>query len=94
MPDNSISAPVWYVSGETPRPIREEMLAAVDFLVQIVETMLIHLVMGAVGKRLPFIIEQIPDDQVDPKIPIRCRLSIDISRMKIVVPENKEGQAP
>lgn len=89
MPSGSISRPMWYVSGETPRSIREEMFGAVDFLTQMMEAMLIHLVMGAVGERIPFFIEQIPDANIDPKMPIRYRLSIDTSKMKIVVPEKK-----
>ena len=82
MPDGSVAVPMWYVSGETPRPIRDEMLAAVGFLVQIAEAMLIHLVMGAVSKQIPFVMEEIDDTHVNPKTPIRYRLSIDIKRLK------------
>jgi len=82
MPDDSIAVPMWHVSGETPRPIREEMAGATEFLVQMAEAMLIHLVMHTVDKRWPFIIEEVDATQVDPKIPIKYRLSIDLSKLK------------
>lgn len=83
MPDGSISVPMWHVSTDTPQPIRDDMSAALEFLIQVSEAMLIHLVMGAITKSFPFIIEQIEDAQVDPKIPIKYRLSVDISRMRV-----------
>lgn len=77
-PDGAISTPTWYVSGEKPQPIRDEMLVAVQFLIRMAEVMLIHLVMDAVNKQLPFIIEEIKDTQVNTRMPIKYRLSIDI----------------
>jgi hypothetical protein len=50
MPDGTISVPRWYLSDDTPRPIREEMSAAVEFLIRMAEAMLIHLVMVRVTK--------------------------------------------
>lgn len=82
MPDGAISVPMWYVSGETPRPIREEMQAATEFLVQMAEAMLIHLVMHTVDRRFPFIIQKLEASQVGPKMPIKYRLSIDSSKLK------------
>lgn len=86
MPDGSIRVPMWHVSEQQPHPIREEMLAAVDFLIQMTEGMLIHLVMGKATKNIPFIIEEIDDAKVDPKNPIKYRLSIDIGRLKFPRP--------
>ena len=82
MPNDSISVPMWYVSGDTPRPIRDEMLTAAEFLVQMAEAMLIHLVMHAVEKRIPFVIEEIDAAQLNPKMPIKYRLSVDVSKLK------------
>jgi hypothetical protein len=83
MPNGTISVPMWYVSGETPRPIGEEMPAAVAFLVQMAEAMLIHLVMHSVDKRFPFIIQELDADHINPKMPIKYRLSIDVSKLRI-----------
>jgi hypothetical protein len=82
MPNGTISVPMWYVSGETPRPIGEEMPGAVTFLVQMAEAMLIHLVMHTVDKRFPFIIQELDAGQVNPEMPIKYRLSIDVSKLK------------
>jgi len=86
MPNGSISVPMWYVSGDTPHPVREEMSAAVEFLVQIAEVMLIHLVLGAVNKQIPFVIEKIEAAQVNPARPIKYRLSVDITKMRVAAP--------
>lgn len=82
MPHGPISMPMWYVSGDTPRPIGEEMPAATEFLVEMAEAMLIHLVMHTVDRRFPFIIQELNATEVNPKMPIKYRLSIDISKLK------------
>jgi hypothetical protein len=81
LPDGAISVPTWNVSGETPQPVREEMQAAAEFLVQMAETLLIYLVMHTVDRRVPFVIQKLDAAQVNPKMPIKYRLSIDISRL-------------
>lgn len=73
---------MWHVSDETPRPIGKEMVAAAEFLVEMAEAMLVHLVMHTVDKRFPFTIEVIDTAQVNLKIPMKYRLSIDASRLR------------
>ncbi len=77
MPDGAISVPRWYILGQTPQPLREEMQSTTEFLMQIAEATLIHLVMHTVDRRYPFIIQEIDDAQVNSKMPIKYRLSID-----------------
>jgi hypothetical protein len=67
MPDAKIQVPMWHVSNEPPRPIREDMLASITFLIQLAEGMLIHLVMQKVSKQFPYIVVEVPDADVDPK---------------------------
>ena len=83
LPDDTISLPMWYLSGETPRPIAAEMQAGVEFLVQMAEAMLIHLVMHTADKRFPFIIQEYEAPDIDPKKPIKYRLSVDLSRLRV-----------
>ncbi len=82
-PDGSLTPPTWHVTGEAPQPVRDEMFAGVDFLVDIAEAMLIHLVMHAADKRIPFIIVQVDPAHADPALPMRYRLSIDPSRLTL-----------
>lgn len=82
LPDGAISVPTWNVSGETPQPIREDMQAAAEFLVQVAEALLVHLVMHTVDRRVPYIIQKLDATQVNPKMPIEYRISIDISRLQ------------
>jgi len=80
---NAVAVPMWYISGDTPRPIGKEMPAAVEFLTQMTEAMLIHLVMASVTKNFPFIIVPIEEAKVDPKKPIKYRLSVDMARLNV-----------
>lgn len=82
-PDGSLTPPMWHVSGETPSSIRDDMLAGVEFLVGIAEVMLIHVVMHAVDKRIPFIIVEVDREHLNPGLPIRYRLSIDASKLRV-----------
>lgn len=82
MPDDTISLPMWYVSGETPRPVAAEMREATAFLVEMAEAILILLVMHTVDKRFPFIIQEYEAAEINPKIPIKYRLSADLSKLK------------
>lgn len=86
-PDGRIQVPTWQLVGREdqgePSPIKEEMFAAVEFLIQVAEAMLLHLVMQLVSQRFPYFIEEIPLENVDPKMPIKYRLSIDISKLRM-----------
>jgi hypothetical protein len=82
-PDSRIQVPMWHLSDQQPRPIKDEMIAATDFLLQLAETMLIHLVMHAVTHKFPFVVEEIQEDRINPDIPIRYKLSVDFSRLRM-----------
>lgn len=81
-PDGQISQPMWYVSGKTPGLIAKEMPAAAEFLVEMAEAMLIYLVMHTVDKRFPFIIQEYEAANINPKMPTKYRLSVDLSKLK------------
>lgn len=88
MPDLSVNVPMWHVSDQQPHPIKDEMLAGVIFLVKMAEAMLIHLVMHSITKQISYCIEEIDDAEVDPKKPIKYRLSIDSE--KLILKEIKQ----
>ena len=74
---------MWHVSGETPQPIREEMLRGVEFLVQMAELLLIYSVMHAWDKRIPFIIVELDPTQMNPALPIKYRVSVDTTKLRL-----------
>jgi hypothetical protein len=82
MPNGTISLPMWYLAGETPRPVAAEMREAAAFLVEMAEAVLILLVMHTIDKRFPFVIQAYEDTEVNPKMPIKYRLGADLSRLK------------
>ena len=76
LPNGSVALPMWYVSGDTPRPVAAEMRQAIEFLIMVAEAMLIHLVMACATKNFPFIIQ--PIEPVNPTNPMKYRISVDI----------------
>lgn len=82
MPDGKINTPAWYVTGEEPGSLVDEMRSAIDFIIVLHETMLVHLIFICMDSVVPFFIEETPDEKIDKKIPIKYRLSIDISQLK------------
>lgn len=81
-PDGSPAAPMWFVTGSTPRPIHLEAPAAIERMIEMAELMLIFLVDQCLDPRWPFFIEEIPGPSRDPSQPIRFRLSVDGSRLR------------
>ena len=84
LPDCRIQAPMWSIAGDKPskpRPIKEEMNAAVVFLRDTAEALLIHLVMQRLPQNSPYILEEIPKESIDPAAPIKYRLSIDFGKL-------------
>jgi hypothetical protein len=81
-PDDTIAPPTWHVSSEGKQsPVGADMRAAVRFLVEIAEAMLIYLVMHTIDKRFPFIVQEYEAERIDPKKPIKYRLSADLSKL-------------
>lgn len=83
MPNGQISSPLWYVTGKEPSALVDEMEAAIDFVITLGETMLIHLIFICLESSIPYYVEEIQDDKINKKIPIKYRLSIDTSRLKL-----------
>lgn len=86
MPDGQIRTPVWYLESNSPvdpHPIKEEAIAAVDFLRDLAEIMFIHLLMYRVSKKFPFFIEQVPEDRISSDLPVRYKLTIDPTKFRV-----------
>jgi hypothetical protein len=86
IPSGEIQAPNWKLVGienQEARSVKDEMHAAIVFLIQLAETMLIYLVMHRVSGQFPFVADEIPDENVDPNLPIKYRLTIDNTKLKM-----------
>jgi len=81
-PKNEVSYPVWYVKGNDPESIVASMKYAIDFVVTLSESMLVHYLLASTKSKFPQYVEEIPEKDIDPKKPIKYRLSIDIGSMK------------
>jgi len=89
LPDGTVAVPMWYVSGETPRPVAGEMRKAIEFLIMMAEAMLIHLVMVCVMKNFPFTIQ--PIEPVNPTNPMKYRISVDVKQLNLKSPQPPEN---
>ena len=86
LPDGQIRAPVWYLRAEDkvdPHPIKHEVAVASNFIRELAEVMFIHLLMHRMSKRIPYFIEQVPEDKIAATPPIKYKLSIDLTRIHL-----------
>ncbi|MCE3045370.1 hypothetical protein [Legionella sp. 16cNR16C] len=73
-----IVVPQWYVTGEQPRSITEDMNGIVNFLFHLCETFFIHLVMVSLKKGTPYILREIQKSERNPEAPIKYNLSLSL----------------
>jgi len=81
--ENEIGYPVWYVKGKKPESIIASMKHAVGFVVSMSEAMLAHYLLVSIKSELPFYIEEIPENKIDHKKPIKYRLSIELGALQL-----------
>ena len=93
-PDGSIRVPMWFVTGETPRPIHVEMGAAIDLLVEITEWLVIYLADHRLDSRWPFVIEEVDEESINRDMPVRYRLTLDIGKLNLPEPSGSAGSDP
>lgn len=82
-PHRDATVPQWYVSGDDARPIKEEMTRIVNYLLEVAEAMVIYLVIATVRKEIPYVMEKIEESKINPDVPIKYRLTIDASKLKM-----------
>ena len=94
MPDGGIQVPVWYFEGRgepIPYSIRANCIAAVDLVRDIAEHLFLHLILHFHSETSPFVLYQIPEEEISQETPIRYRLTIDPSKFKVPIsPEGSE----
>jgi len=82
-PDGSIGLPEWYVTGSPSRLIHGDMSEAVPFLIVTAELLLAYLVEHVIDPKWPLVILAIPDEQQNAAAPVRLRISMDMSRVRL-----------
>jgi hypothetical protein len=88
MPDLRVRVPMWYVSDQEARPVKNDMLAALEFLTKVTEAMFLHLVMYKISNKFPYIIEEIPEKEINSASPIKYRLTLDASKLRFQQTDN------
>ena len=83
LPDGSICAPVLHFSDRPLEPLHETLRFCTTYLVHLTEAVFIHSVMSRLVSSFPFAIEEIPDAEVMSECPIKYRLSIAFSALRV-----------
>jgi len=84
LPDGSISPPVMHLSDQDPQPLHEHLRAASSYLVRLTEAVFIHAIMARLADTFPFYVEEIEESAINPRCPIKYRLSINLSALPFV----------
>ena len=92
-PDSKIQLPQWFVTGNDPSPIHQEMTATIKFLMEVAEATFLHTVMASVSKKLPYILVREQEDKINTSNPILFRLSFDTNKLNIQNTSNKANSA-
>ena len=58
--------------------IRSVLVGVVAYLLDVAEAVVIHSVFNGLSGRLPFVVQRIPDSEVDESRPVRHRLTVDL----------------
>lgn len=82
-PDGAIALPEWYVTGSPSRLIHDDMSGVVPFLIVTAELLFAYLVQHAIDPKWPFVIVQIPDERQNAAAPVRLRMSMDMSGVRL-----------
>lgn len=89
LPNGDIQVPTISLRGgedPTEYTLKEALEKTVSYLVNVAEAVVTHAVLDGLSNDFPFLVERIPDSEVDESKPIRHRLTIDTTKLKL--PEN------
>jgi len=90
-PGNKISIPQWYISGKEPNPIHSTMIAMIEFLIAIAESIFLYCVMDNINSSFPFIVKVKDDSSLAPDCPIKYSIEPNIV-MHQDNPQKKEAE--
>lgn len=85
LPDGTIHAPTWSVVGEgeaNAGAVALEMPAAITLVRDLAEFCFIHLLFGRLDPCFPYYLQEVPPAQIDPHLPIRYRISINLAVLR------------
>ncbi len=82
LPDGKLCPPTWHLSDEPPVPIANDMSAMIDFLIEVAEELLIHLVIYHGRERMTFNVQEIALDQMDRDFPLKYKLVAYLKRLQ------------
>jgi hypothetical protein len=76
LPHSKVRPPVWYVTGQPPTPIAEDMVDTVAFLLQAAEHLFILCILHVGDIGFPYRIVDIPEKDRCKECPLRYRLQV------------------
>jgi hypothetical protein len=92
LPTNEVHVPVWYLEGNQPSSIADEMPRMVNELLHFAETMFVACVDANLPTFPPMLLQF--NEKPDPLCPISYTLVIDASRFTLPQPPSQEPTSP
>lgn len=92
LPTNEVHVPVWYLEGEEPNSIADEMRGMVNMLLHFAETMLVACIDANLPTFPPMVLQLV--EKPDPVCPIAYALIIDASRFAFPQPGVQQADPP
>lgn len=92
LPTNQVHVPVWYLEGEQPSSVADEMPKMVDKLLHFAETMFVACIDANLPTFPPMVLQ--PVEKPDPLCPISYALIIDASRFMFPQPGVQQADPP
>lgn len=84
LPNGDLQTPTISLEGgddTAEYSLRSVLVNVVPYLLSVAEAVVIHSVLNGFSSGLPFVVQPIPDPEVDPSKPVRYRLTADLSAL-------------
>ena len=86
LPNGNIHAPTISLEGgdsSQEYSLSSMLISVVEYLTDVAEHVVIHSVLNGLCPNLPFVVQQIPDSDIDESKPIRIRLAINLDQINV-----------
>lgn len=81
LPNKLIQPPEWYINGQEPCPIKEQMVQIVNDLLRFAEEFTLLCILEKIDEKIPYSVVEIPEKNRQVECPIRFNIQIDIARL-------------
>ena len=89
-PNKGISPPCWYRNDDPKSLIHTDLPVILDNILNFSEDILATSLIQT-GSKFPLVIYEVPEEERDPKMPVRLRVTVDMSKLKLNTSINQDA---